>query len=143
MKAVLRPTTTKKLTKPKNVQRTCTVTLFYHNLAGSDDRVLKNYKKFTAMFPSDDSPLEYYVDYSHHGGSNYEDKKSGHTARDSHLVFKDATGKQYRVDLVDNSGAAHYAKNLQFPKQCPMKAVPRLTTTKKPKNVQRTCTVTL
>ena len=85
--------------------------------------MLNNFKTFTAKFPVDGSPLEYYVDYTHLGGSNKADS-SGHTARDSHLVFKDASGKNFYIDLVDNSGAAHHAKNLQFNKECLMKPMP-------------------
>ena len=89
---------------PGGIQ-SCSVTLYYHNLAGGDDHALKNYKSFTVKFPLDGTPLLYYIDYSDFGGQNNEDKASGHTAKDSHLVFKDATGKNFRVDLVDNSGS--------------------------------------
>ena len=87
-------------------KQTCPVLLFYHNLAGGDDRWLKNFNTSTATFPFNrDPPLEYHIDYSDFGGQNNEGKASGHTVKDSHLVFKDATGQNYRISLIDNSGS--------------------------------------
>ena len=109
----------------------CKVTMYYHNLAGSDDKDFNNYRQFTAPFPADGSPLNYWIEYGDHGGQNKEDK-SGHTARDSFLLFVDASGKQTKLGLVDNSGSAHYAKNLRFSDNCPMRQANR-----------QECTVTL
>ena len=97
------------------VAKSCTVTFMYHNLAGSDDRDIK--RSFKALFPSDGSALRYQVTYTDHGGNN---KEGGHKYKDSYLMFDDAAGKARSVSLVDNSGSAHYARNLRFSKSCPM-----------------------
>ena len=94
------------------------MTFFYHNLNGKDDRDIKT--SFKALFPTNGGALSYQIGYSDHGGSNSEDS-SGHKFKDSFLMFDDAAGKHQSVKLVDNSGAAHYVKNLRFSKTCPMK----------------------
>ena len=80
--------------------RTCPVTVYYHNLAGGDYRDIKNFKNFTATFPADGTgtPLNYWLKYADFGGSNNEDKASGHAAKDSFLVFDDWKVDQTSID---------------------------------------------
>lgn len=110
------PTGTKWKTRKKINSNECKVTVFYHNLAGNDDRDL-DFKFSVEVEPNNRQPVTWYIAYGHWGGSQTENKDVSHTARDSFLVFHDAKGENY-VKLIDNSGAAHYAENPRFSGAC-------------------------
>ena len=95
-----------------------------HSIGIADQKNCKDFKKFSATFPADGTSLQYWIEYGDFGGQNSEDKASGHTAKDSFLVLDDAAGKRIKTKLIDNSGSAHFAKNLRFSDSCPMKAMP-------------------
>jgi len=94
----------------------CTVTFYYHNCCGSDDRDIT--RSFDAFF-ANNVPLEYTVEYGDEGGCDSE--RCGISHRDSTLKFTDARGIQRSVTLVDNSHAAHKAQNPRFSSNCPLK----------------------
>merc|ERR1719183_1183530 len=102
---------------PRKVAKSCRITVYYHNLFGSDDRDYSPSTFTVYVDPTKKQPVTWRIAYGHWGCGQNEQTNKPHTACDSWLIYSDARGT-HKKRIINNSGSGHYAENPRFSGSC-------------------------